>query len=120
MERLVGFVMSSDADRSRAFYVDVLGLEIVQEDNFALVLRSGENMVRVVKAPTVTPQPFTVLGWETDSIVERVRELAARGVSFTRYPWFEQDELGIWTAPGGAKVAWFSDPDGNVLSLSQH
>ena len=120
MERLVGFVMSSDAERSRAFYVDVLGLEYVQEDGFALVLRSGENMVRVVKAPAVTPQPFTVLGWESTEIVERVRALTAQGVSFTRYPWFEQDELGIWTAPNGSKVAWFPDPDGNVLSLSQH
>ncbi len=120
MERLVGFVMTSDAERSRAFYVDVLGLEFLQEDGFALVLRSGKNMVRVVKAETVTPQPFTVLGWETDSIVPRVRELTARGISFTRYPWFEQDELGIWAAPGGTKVTWFTDPDGNVLSLSQH
>ncbi len=120
MDRLVGFVMSSDADRSRAFYVDVLGLEFVQEDGFALVLRSGHNMVRVVKAATVTPQPFTVLGWETDSIEQRVRELTERGIHFTRYPWFEQDELGIWTAPGESKVAWFPDPDGNVLSLSQH
>ena len=120
MDRLLGLVMVSDAVRARAFYVDTLGLQYVEDDDFAVVVRSGANMVRLVKAKAVEPRPSAVLGWETDAIEHRVQELLARGVVFLRYGWFEQDALGIWTAPGGAKVAWFNDPDGNVLSLSQH
>ncbi len=120
MDRLIGFVMISDVARARAFYVDVLGLEFVGEDEFALELRSGGNSVRLWKAKVAEPREYTVLGWETASVAERVKALAVKGVSFIRYPFLEQDELGIWTAPGGARVAWFHDPDGNVLSVSQH
>ena len=120
MDRLLGLIMISDKDRARAFYVDALGVEYVEEDDFAMVVRSGGNLIRLVKSDGVDPRPFSVLGWETDSITERVQALTHRGVKFLRYSWFEQDELGIWTAPGAAaRVAWFSDPDGNVLSLSQ-
>ena len=116
----MGLVMVSDATRARAFYVDTLRLEYVEDDDFALVVRSGANLIRLVHAKAVEPRPFAVLGWETDAIEDRVRELAGRGVAFLQYGWFEQGALGIWTAPGGAKVAWFNDPDGNVLSISQH
>ena len=117
---LIGFVPITDGDRARAFYADVLGLHFVQDDGFAVVLRSGGNMIRLVRMPAVTPAQFTILGWEAAAIEDEVRALAARGVPFLRYSFFEQDELGIWTAPNGNKVAWFTDPDGNVLSLSQH
>ncbi len=122
---LVGFVPITEKDRARAFYTDVLGLEFVEDNGFALVLRSaagqGElrNMIRLVPTETVAPAPFTKLGWETTQIEADVRRLAAAGVVFSRYAFLEQDGLGIWTAPDGSKVAWFTDPDGNVLSLSQ-
>ena len=119
MDRLMGLVMVSDAEQARAFYVDTLGLDYVENDDFALVVRSGANLIRLVHAQSVEPRPFAVLGWQTDALEERVQELIGRGVAFLRYGWFQQDALGIWTAPGGAKVAWFNDPDGNVLSLSQ-
>ena len=115
-----------DAERARAFYTSVLGLDFVQDDGFALVLRSkadgdsGGNMIRLVRTEEVSPAPFTKLGWESADMKTDVRRLAASGVTFTRYSFLQQDELGIWTAPNGNKVAWFSDPDGNVLSLSQH
>ena len=117
---LIGFVPITDGERSKVFYADVLGLEFVQDDGFALVFRSGENMVRMVKMPSVTPAQFTILGWEATAIEGDVKALAAKGVDFLRFSFFEQDDLGIWTAPNGNKVAWFTDPDGNVLSLSKH
>ena len=117
---LIGFVPITDGDRSKAFYADVLGLEFVQDDGFAIVFRSDSNMVRLVRMPGVTPAQFTILGWEASAIEDEVKALTAKGASFVRYSFFEQDALGIWTAPNGNKVAWFTDPDGNVLSLSQH
>ena len=122
---LIGFVPITDAARAKAFYGDVLGLEFVEDDGFALVFqsgdgRSGSNMVRLARIPQVTPAQFTILGWETTQINAQVEALSAKGVSFQRYGFLEQDALGIWSAPTGSKVAWFTDPDGNVLSLSQH
>jgi catechol 2,3-dioxygenase-like lactoylglutathione lyase family enzyme len=117
---LIGFIPTSDSNRARQFYVDVLKLEFVKDDGFALVLRSHGNMVRIIKMEQHAPVPFTILGWEVADIDTVVEELTAAGVSFTRYSFLEQDKTGIWTAPNGDKVAWFQDPDGNVLSLSQH
>jgi len=117
---LIGFIPTVDAERARHFYVDVLKLEFVDDDGFALVLRSNDSMIRIAKLEKHIPAPFTILGWQVSDIAATVRELTAAGVTFSRYSFLEQDELGIWTAPGGAKIAWFQDPDGNVLSLSQH
>lgn len=119
MEQLVGFLKVTDVERSKTFYMDHLGLTYLKEDAFALVLRSGANMVRLVKESMFKSQHSTVLGWETANLQKRVEQLTAKGVPFLRYPWFEHDQLGIWTAPSGDQVAWFTDPDGNVLSLSQ-
>ena len=118
--KLIGFVPITDAKRAMEFYRDTLGLEFVQDDGFALVFSSGENMVRLAKMPTVTPAPLTILGWEASSIEDDVQALTLKGVVFTRFSFLQQDALGIWTAPNGDKVAWFLDPDGNVLSLSHH
>jgi predicted enzyme related to lactoylglutathione lyase len=118
--KLIGFAPITDGEHAKAFYEGVLGLTFVADDGFALVFRSGTNMVRLAKMPEVKPAQFTVMGWETTTIVDDVQALTAKGVVFTRYGFMEQDALGIWTAPGGDKVAWFTDPDGNVLSLSQH
>jgi catechol 2,3-dioxygenase-like lactoylglutathione lyase family enzyme len=118
--KLVAFVTVTNAVRARAFYRDVLGLRLVSEDNFALVFDANGTMLRVAIASRVTAAPYTVLGWAVADITATVRELAAAGVRFERYPGMQQDELGIWQSPGGGRVAWFKDPDGNTLSVSQH
>lgn len=118
--KLVAFVPTSDFDKARAFYEGVLGLKFLSNDGFALVLESVGVMIRVAKVGKFKPAQFTILGWDVPDINSSVRSLAAEGVTFESFPGLEQDELGIWTAPGGAKVAWFRDPDGNILSLSQH
>jgi catechol 2,3-dioxygenase-like lactoylglutathione lyase family enzyme len=117
--KLVAFVATRDAARARRFYAETLGLGIVSEDDFALVFDANGTTVRVVKVEAVALAPYTVLGWEVRDIAATVNALGARGVSFERYGFLEQDARGIWTAPGGARVAWFKDPDGNVLSVSQ-
>jgi catechol 2,3-dioxygenase-like lactoylglutathione lyase family enzyme len=119
--KIVAMVPITDGERARAFYVDTLGLEFVQDDGFALVVNANGNMLRLSKMREVKPQPFTVLGWEVPDITEAVQKLQAKDVAFERFKDFmKQDELGIWTAPDGTQVAWFKDPDGNVLSVSQH
>ncbi len=118
--KLIGFAPITDGERAKAFYEGVLSLTFVADDGFAMVFRSSTNMVRLAKMPEVKPAQFTVMGWETETIVDDVQALTAKGVTFLRYGFMEQDALGIWTAPGGDRVAWFTDPDGNVLSLSQH
>jgi catechol 2,3-dioxygenase-like lactoylglutathione lyase family enzyme len=116
---IVAFVPTKDAEKARAFYEGVLGLRFVNDDGFALVFDANGIMVRVARAQ-FTPAQFTILGWQVKEIEKVVAGLQAKGVKFERFGFFEQDELGIWTAPGGSKVAWFKDPDGNVLSVSQH
>jgi catechol 2,3-dioxygenase-like lactoylglutathione lyase family enzyme len=115
------FVPSTDLARSRRFFEDVLGLEVLHADSFACALRSGDVTIRVTHVgPTLRAQPFTVLGWEVTDVAAQVRELAARGVEFLAVEGLEQDADRIWTAPGGTLVAWFTDPDGNTLSLHGH
>ena len=116
----IAFVPSSDLPRSRVFYGGTLGLTFLRDDGFALVFETGARMLRVVAAGDFTPQPFTVFGWEAPDLAATVDDLTARGVEFLRYGHIEQDERGIWMAPTGDQVAWFHDPDGNVLSLSFH
>jgi catechol 2,3-dioxygenase-like lactoylglutathione lyase family enzyme len=117
---IVAFVPTRDPGKARAFYVDVLGLRFVKDDGFALVLDANGIMVRVAKVPDFTPAQFTILGWNVSEIEKVVKELQPKGVHFEVFGFFKQDELGIWTAPTGDKVAWFKDPDGNVLSVSEH
>ena len=116
---IVAFVPTKDAEKARAFYVDVLGLRFVKDDGFAMVLEANGIMVRVARAE-FTPAQFTILGWQVADIEKVAEELSAKSVHFERFGFFEQDALGIWTAPSGDKVAWFKDPDGNILSISQH
>ena len=117
---ITAFVSTTDLGRARGFYEGVLGLEVVHEDGFAVVLRAPSATIRVTVVEQLTPQPFTILGWQVDDLTSTVRDLVARGVTFRRYEFMDQDEDGIWTAPSGDRVAWFADPDGNVLSVSQH
>jgi catechol 2,3-dioxygenase-like lactoylglutathione lyase family enzyme len=117
---IVAFVPTNDAEKARAFYEGVLGLRFVKDDGFAMVLNANGIMVRVAKAPDFKPAQFTILGWQVTEIEIVVRGLRDKGVHFEIFGFFKQDELGIWTAPTGDKVAWFKDPDGNILSVSQH
>jgi hypothetical protein len=98
----------------------VLHLDFDHDDGFAVVVRSKGTAIRIVRAGEFTPFPFTILGWEVPDIAKAVEELAGAGVPFARYSFLEQDASGIWSSPSGSKVAWFQDPDGNLLSLSQH
>ena len=116
---VIAFVPTKDSAKARAFYEGVLGLGFVSDDGFALVFNANGIMIRVVKLQQFMPAQYTILGWQVREIEKVVARLQEQGVHFERYGFFQQDELGIWTAPGGDKVAWFKDPDGNTLSLSQ-
>jgi catechol 2,3-dioxygenase-like lactoylglutathione lyase family enzyme len=119
-EKLMAFVSTTNADRARAFFRDTLSLRLVSEDNFALVFDSNGAPLRVALAKEVHAAPYTVLGWMVKDIRATVTQLTKAGVKFEIFGFFKQDELGIWAAPGGDQVAWFKDPDGNILSVSQH
>jgi catechol 2,3-dioxygenase-like lactoylglutathione lyase family enzyme len=116
---VVAFVGTARADEARAFYRDVLGLALVDEGPFALVFDARGVMLRVTKVDAVAPAPYTVLGWSVADVDAAVAGLAGRGVVFECYPGMAQDARGVWTSPSGARIAWFRDPDGNVLSLTQ-
>ena len=116
---LVAFVSTSDADRATAFYRDLLGLELVEQTPFACVFRTPNAQLRVTLVSELVPAPYTVLGWRVDDVQAATRALAAAGVEPMRYAGLEQDEQGIWLSPAGARVVWFKDPDGNVLSITQ-
>jgi catechol 2,3-dioxygenase-like lactoylglutathione lyase family enzyme len=118
--KIVAFVPTTDASRAKAFYEGTLGLRFVSDDGFALVFDANGIMLRVAKAGSFTPAKFTILGWEVPDIERAAAELTENGVRFEKFGLPGQDENGIWTAPTGDKVAWFKDPDGNVLSISQH
>ncbi len=119
-EKLVGFVSTTNAEHARAFYRDKLGLTLLSEDGFALVFDSGGTHLRVSIAQEVVPAKYTVLGWDVKDLRATISDLKKAGVTFEIFGFFKQDELGIWTAPNGDQVAWFKDPDGNVLSVSRH
>lgn len=118
--RVVAFVPTRSPEKARSFYENKLRLEFISDDGFALVFRSQGTTIRLVRLQEFEPAKFTVLGWDVPDVRASVRELREGGIEFQRYSGLEQDALGIWTAPGGAMVAWFLDPDGNVLSISQH
>lgn len=116
---VIAFVATAQPDAAQRFYREILGLELISRDRYALVFAAGGTMLRVAIVEQLQPQPFTVLGWRADDIAATARELTQRGVAFSRYEWMEQDDLGIWTTPDGSRIAWFVDPDGNTLSLTQ-
>jgi catechol 2,3-dioxygenase-like lactoylglutathione lyase family enzyme len=116
---IIAFVATTDQARAREFYAKTLGLRLVSQDGFALAFDAGGTMLRVASVKELKPAGYTVLGWLVPDIATAIRDLAAKGVSFQRFGFFEQDELGVWCAPSGAKVAWFLDPDGNTLSLTE-
>jgi len=117
--KIMAFIPTKDYDKARAFYEGILGLRYVGNDGHAMTLDANGIMIRVSKVD-FKPFPFTILGWQVSDIERVVSALQERGVTFERFGFFEQDALGVWTAPSGDKVAWFKDPDGNTLSVSQH
>jgi len=116
---VIAFAPATDLDRSRAFYEQALGLPLAGQNEFACVFDANGTMLRVTAVPEVSQAGYTVLGWRVADIAATVRDLAARGVVFIRYDGVDQDGNGVWTTPGGDRVAWFADPDGNILSLTQ-
>jgi len=118
-QKLIAFLATRDGARARRFYQHTLGLTVISDDDFALVLDANGTMLRVQKVASFTPHPFTSLGWDVSDIRATVIELQSRGVRFEVFSGMDQDERGIWRAPSGAQVAWFKDLDGNMLSLTQ-
>jgi catechol 2,3-dioxygenase-like lactoylglutathione lyase family enzyme len=117
---LVAFVATTDIAAARAFYGEVLGLTLVEDTPFACVFDANGTTVRVTPVPEPQVAPYTVLGWEVTDMEASIRDLTGRGVVFEHFDGIQQDDSGIWTTPGGDQVAWFKDPDANLLSLSRH
>jgi catechol 2,3-dioxygenase-like lactoylglutathione lyase family enzyme len=117
--KLVAFVASADPERAKAFYRDILGLRLVADDPYALVFDAAGTTLRVQKVQAHAPLPYTALGWVVPDVAALALQLAKSGTRCERFPGIDQDEAGVWTTPGGAKVAWFKDPDGNLLSLTE-
>lgn len=117
--KIMAFVPVADHHSARPFYEGVLGLRFISDDQFALALDANGIMVRVGSVPNFKPSGSTVLGWQVPDIAQAVNHLKEKGVKFLRYEGLKQDELGVWTSPSKAKIAWFNDPAGNVLSLTE-
>ena len=118
-DHLKAFVPTTKPKKAKSFYNDTLGLKLLSEDNYALEFDANGTLLRVAIVPKLTPHPFTILGWNVDDIVSVIKQLNNKKVIFERYDFLEQDDLGIWTSPNGSKVAWFKDPDRNILSLTE-
>ena len=116
---LVAFVGSSDLAASREFYEGVLGLRLVEASEFANAFDANGTRLRVTLVEKLTQAPYTVLGWRVSDIGATIAALREAGVVFKPYEGMTQDEQHVWIAPGGSRIAWFADPDGNVLSLQQ-
>lgn len=118
-DEVIGFVATTQPDRARAFCCDVLGLRFEEDTPFALDVRAANATVRIQKVPSFTPLPFTVMGWKVGDLRAVANQLKDRGVALERFDGLSQDELGIWDSPSGAKIGWFKDPDGKILSLTR-
>ena len=118
--KVVAFAATTNSTRAAGFYTEVLDLVLRYEDEYALSLESNGVELRLQKVEQFTPQPFTTLGWQVTNIKGIVDRLVTQGVILERYPWLDQDAAGVWHAPSGAQVAWFKDPDGNLLSVAQY
>jgi catechol 2,3-dioxygenase-like lactoylglutathione lyase family enzyme len=116
---VIAFASTTDLVRARSFYNGALGLHLVEENDYACVFDAHGTMVRVTLVDEVAHPGYTVLGWRVNDIHAAVAELEAAGVAFARYDGMEQDAQGVWTTPSGDRIAWFSDPDANVLSITQ-
>jgi catechol 2,3-dioxygenase-like lactoylglutathione lyase family enzyme len=118
-DRHVCFIPAADLDRAQAFY-ERIGLDFLHDDGFARVFRLGETTLRLSPVESLAPQPFTVLGWVVADIADAIGRLRHLGVEPERFGFVPQDDSGVWVTPSGARVAWFKDSEGNLLSLTQH
>ncbi len=119
---LIAFVPTRDTGKARKFYEETLGLDFIGEDRFALVFNAHGTTLRIANVSDVKgfkPAPFTIVGWQVTNASDTAGDLVKKGVQFERFPGMDQDAKGIWKSPSGAKVAWFKDPDGNILSITQ-
>jgi len=116
---VTAFLATTNGPRAREFYATTLGLSLQTDDEFALAFDAGGIELRIQKVEAFDPQPFTALGWRVGNIGKTISALTRKGIRFERYPFLEQDEQGVWQAPSRARVAWFKDPDGNLLSLTE-
>jgi catechol 2,3-dioxygenase-like lactoylglutathione lyase family enzyme len=119
---LIAFVPTREPTKARKFYEETLGLDFINEDAFALVFNVHGTTLRIADVSQVKgfkPAPFTIVGWQVTNVSDTAGDLVKRGVQFERFPGMDQDSQGIWKSPSGAKVAWFKDPDGNILSITQ-
>ncbi|MFL5467383.1 MAG: VOC family protein [Gemmatimonadaceae bacterium] len=119
---LIAFVPTRDPAKARKFYEGILGLEFISADPFALVFNAHGTTLRVADVSSIKdfrPAPFTIVGWQVTNVSDSLGDLLKKGVRFERFPGMDQDSQGIWQSPSGAKVAWFKDPDGNILSITQ-
>ena len=117
---LIAFAATTRPVEALAFYTERLGLELVEDSPFALVFNAGGTTLRIQKVEAIAPQGHTVLGWAVANIEKTIAGLADRGVTCERFDALPQDELGVWLAPDGTRIAWLRDPDGNLLSLTEH
>jgi len=118
-KKLKAFIATVKADEAKAFYKNILGLKLLSEDNFALEFEANDTILRVAIVQKFNPQPFTVLGWNIHDIAATIKSLNDKNIFCEQYDFLDQDESGVWTSPNGSKVAWFKDPGGNVLSLTE-
>jgi len=118
-KKLKAFVPTTKPGAAKSFYKDVLGLKLLSQDNYALEFEVNGTLLRVITVRELTPQAFTVLGWNVGDIASTIKSLNDKNVFCEKYDFLKQDDLGIWTSPNGSKVAWFKDPDGNILSLTE-
>ena len=116
---VIAFASTTDLAKARTFYADVLGLKVLEQNAYACVFDAGGTMLRITAVDAVAQPGYTVLGWRVSDVSATVARLESVGVVCTRYEGMEQDQHGVWTTPHGDRVAWFTDPDGNVLSLTQ-
>jgi len=117
--KLISFVATQNPASALTFYADTLGLTLISDDPFVIVFDANGTMLRVQKVHELLPAKHTVLGWQVADISATIRNLTSRGVRFERYDGLAQDASGVWTSPSGGRIAWFKDPDGNTLSLTQ-
>ncbi|HUZ60727.1 MAG TPA: VOC family protein [Hanamia sp.] len=118
-KKLKAFIPTVKPEEAKSFYKDILGLTLLSEDKYALEFNANGTLLRVTIVQDFKPDPFTILGWNVDDIVSVIKQLNSKNVFCEHYGFMKQDDLGIWISPNGSKVAWFKDPDGNVLSLTQ-
>jgi catechol 2,3-dioxygenase-like lactoylglutathione lyase family enzyme len=118
-QEVIAFIATADPESARQFYEGVLGLRLLEDSPFALVFEAGSIVLRIQKLASFTPVAHTVIGWRVSDISAIIEALASKGVRFERFAGMAQDGLGVWASPSGAKIAWFKDPAGNILSLTQ-